>query len=95
MYKRQVQDFQKLVDEYSEVIKMQQGQENLPEEQMNHYGMVSHLCDMPFIRILDMTPQYLFHIDVLPVSYTHLDVYKRQPYNNRHPWRRSTWWRFP
>ena len=24
-----------LVDEYSEVIKMQQGQENLPEEQMN------------------------------------------------------------
>lgn len=30
-----VQDFQKLVDEYSEVIKMQQGQENLPEEQMN------------------------------------------------------------
>ena len=30
-----VQNFQKLVDEYSEVIKMQQGQENLPEEQMN------------------------------------------------------------
>ncbi len=30
-----VQDFQKLVDEYSDVIKMQQGQENLPEEQMN------------------------------------------------------------
>ena len=30
-----MQDFQKLVDEYSEVIKMQQGQENLPEEQMN------------------------------------------------------------
>ena len=30
-----VQDFQKLVDEYAEVIKMQQGQENLPEEQMN------------------------------------------------------------
>ena len=30
-----VQDFQKLVDEYSEVIKMQQGQENLPEDQMN------------------------------------------------------------
>ena len=30
-----VQDFQKLVDEYSEVIKMQQGQDNLPEEQMN------------------------------------------------------------
>ena len=30
-----VQDFQKLVDEYTEVIKMQQGQENLPEEQMN------------------------------------------------------------
>ena len=30
-----VQEFQKLVDEYTEVIKMQQGQENLPEEQMN------------------------------------------------------------
>lgn len=30
-----VQDFQKLVDEYAEVIKMQQGQDNLPEEQMN------------------------------------------------------------
>ena len=30
-----VQDFQKLVDEYTEVIKMQQGQENLPEEQIN------------------------------------------------------------
>ena len=30
-----VQEFQKLVDEYSEVIKMQQGQENLPEQQMN------------------------------------------------------------
>ncbi len=30
-----VQDFQKLVDEYSEVIKMQQGVDNLPEEQMN------------------------------------------------------------
>ena len=30
-----MQDFQKLVDEYTEVIKMQQGQENLPEEQMN------------------------------------------------------------
>ena len=30
-----VQDFQKLVDEYAEVIKMQQGQENLPDEQMN------------------------------------------------------------
>ena len=30
-----VQDFQKLVDEYTEVIKMQQGQENLPEDQMN------------------------------------------------------------
>ncbi len=30
-----VQDFQKLVDEYTEVIKMQQGQDNLPEEQMN------------------------------------------------------------
>ena len=30
-----VQDFQKLVDEYTEVIKMQQGQENLPEQQMN------------------------------------------------------------
>nr|MBP7472826.1 SurA N-terminal domain-containing protein [Prevotella sp.] len=30
-----VQDFQKLVDEYTEVIKMQQGQDNLPEEQTN------------------------------------------------------------
>ena len=30
-----VQDFQKLVDEYTEVIKMQQGQENLSEQQMN------------------------------------------------------------
>ena len=30
-----VQEFQKLVDEYTEVIKMQQGQDNLPEEQMN------------------------------------------------------------
>ena len=30
-----VQEFQKLVDEYTEVIKMQQGQENLPEQQMN------------------------------------------------------------
>lgn len=30
-----VQDFQKLVDEYSEVIKMQQGAENLHEEQLN------------------------------------------------------------
>ncbi len=30
-----VQDFQKLVDEYTEVIKMQQGQDNLPEDQMN------------------------------------------------------------
>ena len=30
-----VQEFQKLVDEYTEVIKIQQGQDNLPEEQMN------------------------------------------------------------
>lgn len=30
-----VQDFQKLVDEYTEVIKMQQGAENLNEEQLN------------------------------------------------------------
>lgn len=30
-----VQEFRKLVDEYTEVIKMQQGQDNLPEEQMN------------------------------------------------------------
>ena len=30
-----VQEFQKLVDEYSEVIKMQQGQENLNDEQLN------------------------------------------------------------
>jgi peptidyl-prolyl cis-trans isomerase D len=30
-----VQDFQKLVDEYTEVIKMQQGQENLNDEQLN------------------------------------------------------------
>ena len=30
-----VQEFQKLVDEYTEVIKMQQGQDNFPEEQMN------------------------------------------------------------
>ena len=30
-----VTDFQKLVDEYTEVIKMQQGTDNLPEEQMN------------------------------------------------------------
>ena len=30
-----VQDFQKLVDEYTDVIKMQQGQENIPEDQMN------------------------------------------------------------
>ena len=30
-----VQEFQKLLDEYTEVIKMQQGQENLPEDQMN------------------------------------------------------------
>ena len=30
-----VQDFQKLVDEYTDVIKMQQGAENLPEDQMN------------------------------------------------------------
>lgn len=30
-----VQDFQKLIDEYQEVIKMQQGQENLTEEQLN------------------------------------------------------------
>lgn len=30
-----VQEFQKLVDEYTEVFKMQQGQDNLPEEQMN------------------------------------------------------------
>ena len=30
-----VQEFQKFVDEYTEVIKMQQGQDNLPEEQMN------------------------------------------------------------
>ena len=30
-----VQDFQKLIDEYSEVIKMQQGTENLSEDQLN------------------------------------------------------------
>lgn len=30
-----VQDFQKLVDEYTEVIKMQQGQDNLNEDQLN------------------------------------------------------------
>ena len=30
-----VNDFQKLVDEYTEVIKMQQGQENLNDEQLN------------------------------------------------------------
>ena len=30
-----VQDFQKLLDEYQEVIKMQQGQENLNEQQLN------------------------------------------------------------
>ena len=30
-----VNDFQKLVDEYTEVIKMQQGQENLNEDQLN------------------------------------------------------------
>lgn len=30
-----VQDFQKLVDEYTEVIKMQQGQDNLNDDQMN------------------------------------------------------------
>lgn len=30
-----VQDFQKLVDEYQEVIKMQQGQENLNDQQLN------------------------------------------------------------
>ena len=30
-----VQEFQKLVDEYQEVIKMQQGQDNLSEEQLN------------------------------------------------------------
>ncbi|MCR5132079.1 MAG: SurA N-terminal domain-containing protein [Prevotella sp.] len=30
-----VQDFQKLVDEYQEVIKMQQGQDNLSEQQLN------------------------------------------------------------
>lgn len=30
-----VQEFQKLVDEYTEVIKMQQGQENLNDEQLN------------------------------------------------------------
>ena len=30
-----VTDFQKMVDEYTEVIKMQQGQENLNDEQLN------------------------------------------------------------
>lgn len=30
-----VQDFQKLIDEYQEIIKMQQGQENLTEDQLN------------------------------------------------------------
>src|SRR3712207_8716474 len=30
-----VQDFQKLVDEYTEVIKMQQGQQSLNDEQLN------------------------------------------------------------
>lgn len=30
-----VQDFQKLIDEYQEIIKMQQGQENLNEDQLN------------------------------------------------------------
>ncbi len=30
-----VQEFQKLIDEYQEVIKMQQGQENLTEDQLN------------------------------------------------------------
>lgn len=30
-----VNDFQKLVDEYTDVIKMQQGTENIPEDQMN------------------------------------------------------------
>ena len=30
-----VTEFQKLVDEYTEVIKMQQGQENLNEDQLN------------------------------------------------------------
>ena len=37
-----VQDFQKLVDEYSEVIKMQQGQENLPEEQIAKNSLFSY-----------------------------------------------------
>ena len=35
------------------------------DRQIDHYGMVAHLGDMPFIRILDMTPQYLFHVDIL------------------------------
>ena len=33
--KLNVQDFQKMMDEYTEVIKLQQGQENLSEDQMN------------------------------------------------------------
>ena len=41
------------------------------DRQMNHYGMVSHLCDMPFIRILDMTPQYLFHVDFFLCRHLH------------------------
>lgn len=40
-----VQEFQKLVDEYTEALKMQQGQENLNDEQMNQVkDAVEQLC---------------------------------------------------
>ena len=46
-----VQDFQKLVDEYSEVIKMQQGQENLNEDQLNFCHGILHYTKFEMIYL--------------------------------------------
>ena len=39
--------------------------------QIDHDRIVAHLGDMPFIRILDMTPQYLLYVDVFLRTHLH------------------------
>ena len=67
-----VQEFQKLVDEYTEVIKMQQGQENLPEQQMNQ---IKDRVDNAFEDIdtqTDVTKDFTRQIESISKSYKEL-----------------------
>ena len=69
-----------LINEVLDMSKIESGKIDLTLEQINLPNLIQSITDMCRPLLAEKNQQFKISIGQIPVSYTHLDVYKRQLY---------------